>query len=254
MKRLQGKVAIITGGAQGMGASTAELFAKEGAKVVIADFNEEKSIALVEKIKSAGGEAAFIKTDVSIAESVEAMVKFAVDTYGELNVAVNNAAITPDDKPLDELDITYWDKLMSVDLKGVALSLKYELAQMKKQGKGGSIINTSSVSGIRPQPANPAYIAAKHGVIGLTKSAAMDYSPLGIRVNTVAPGAIDTPMLRGALEQFKLDPDDYAKKLASLGRFAKAEEVAQANLWLASDDSSFVTGATYPVDGGYTAM
>lgn len=143
---------------------------------------------------------------------------------------------------------------MSVDLKGVALCLKYEIQQMLTQGSGGSIVNTSSVSGIRPQPLTPAYIAAKHAVIGLTKSAAMDYSPKGIRVNSVAPGAIDTPMLRGALEQFGFDPVAYAKQLSMLGRFAQAEEVAHANLWLASDDSSFVTGATYAVDGGYTAM
>ncbi len=125
---------------------------------------------------------------------------------------------------------------------------------MVKQGQGGSIINTSSVSGIRPQPGNPVYIAAKHGVIGLTKSAAMDYSPLGIRVNAVAPGAIDTPMLRGALKQFGFEPEAYAKQLSMLGRFAQANEVAQANLWLASDLSSFVTGAVISVDGGYTAM
>ena len=182
------------------------------------------------------------------------MVKFAVDTYGRLDIAVNNAAITPDDKPIADFDEAYWDRLMSIDLKGVALSLKYEVRQMMSQGGGGSIINTSSVSGIRPQPGTPAYIAAKHAVIGLTKSAAIDYSPHNIRINSVAPGAIDTPMLRGALEQFSLNPEEYAKQLSMLGRFAKPEEVAHANLWLASDDSSFVTGAVYAVDGGYTAM
>lgn len=143
---------------------------------------------------------------------------------------------------------------MSIDLKGVALCLKYELQQMMKQGDGGSIINTSSVSGIRPQPGTPAYIAAKHAVIGLTKTAAMDYSPHQIRVNSVAPGAIDTPMLQGALVQFGLDPVDYAKQLSMLGRFAQPEEVAEPNLWLASDDSSYVTGTVLNVDGGYTAM
>lgn len=182
------------------------------------------------------------------------MVKFAVDTYGKLDVAINNAAITPDDKPLTDFDENYWDRLMSVDVKGVALSLKYELRQMMAQGGGGSIVNTSSVSGIRPQPANPAYVSAKHAVIGLTRNAAMDYTTHNIRVNSVAPGAIDTPMLRGALEQFNLDPTEYAKKLSLFGRFAKAEEVAQESLWLAPDDSSFVTGAIYAVDGGYTAM
>ncbi|RYY44645.1 MAG: SDR family oxidoreductase, partial [Chitinophagaceae bacterium] len=227
---------------------------KEGAKVVIADFNEEKGMEQTNKIKAAGGDCSFVKTDVSNSEDVQNMIQFTVATYGKLDVAINNAAITPDDKPIADFDEAYWDRLMSIDLKGVALSLKYEIKQMMMQGGGGSIICTSSVSGIRPQPGTPAYIAAKHAVIGLTKSAAMDYSPHGIRINSVAPGAIDTPMLRGALEQFNLNAEEYAKQLSMLGRFAKAEEVAQANLWLASDDSSFVTGAVYAVDGGYTAM
>ncbi len=238
----------------GIGAKTAELFAREGAKVVIADYNEEKGLEQTNKIKAEGGECSFVKTDVSKSEDVQNMVKFTVDTYGRLDVAVNNAAITPDDKPLADFDEAYWDRLMSIDLKGVALCLKYELQQMMKQGDGGSIINTSSVSGIRPQPGTPAYIAAKHAVIGLTKTAAMDYSPHQIRVNSVAPGAIDTPMLQGALVQFGLDPVDYAKQLSMLGRFAQPEEVAEANLWLASDDSSYVTGTVLNVDGGYTAM
>jgi NAD(P)-dependent dehydrogenase (short-subunit alcohol dehydrogenase family) len=254
MKRLENKVAIITGGAMGMGAATAELFAKEGAKVVIADYNKEKGIAQVDKIKAAGGEASFVKTDVSKSEDVQNMVKFTVDTYSRLDIALNNAAITPDDKPIADFDEVYWDRLMSIDLKGVALGMKYEIKQMMAQGGGGSIINTSSVSGIRPQPGTPAYIAAKHAVIGLTKSAAMDYSPHQIRINSVAPGAIDTPMLRGALEQFGFDPVAYAKQLSMLGRFANADEVAKAHLWLASDDASYVTGAVISVDGGYTAM
>ena len=182
------------------------------------------------------------------------MVQVAVDTYGRLDRAVYNAAISPDDKSLTDMDVEYYDRLLSVDLKGVALCLKYELRQMMKQGEGGSIVNTSSVSGVRPQPANPAYVSAKHGVIGLTKQAAMDYSPHGIRINTVCPGAIDTPMLQAALVQFNLDPIEYPKQLSMLGRFAQPEEVGEANLWLVSDLSSYVTGATICVDGGYTAM
>lgn len=254
MGRLKNKVAIITGGAMGMGAATAELFASEGAKVVIADFNEEKGLQQTNKIKAAGGECSFVKTDVSNSKDVENMVQFTVDTYGRLDIALNNAAITPDDKPIADFDEDYWDRLISIDLKGVALCLKYEIKQMLAQGGGGSIINTSSVSGIRPQPGTPAYIAAKHAVIGLTKSVAMDYSPHQIRINSVAPGAIDTPMLRGALEQFGFDPEAYAKQLSMLGRFANADEVAKAHLWLASDDSSYVTGAVITVDGGYTSM
>lgn len=254
MIELNGKVVIITGAAMGMGAATAELMAKAGGKIVIADFNEEEGRKQTQKIIDEGGEAAFVKADVSKEKDVEAMVKFAVDTYGRLDGAINNAARTPDDKPLADMDEQEFDALIAVDLKGVALCLKYEIRQMLKQGTGGSIVNTSSVSGIRPQPGTPVYVAAKHGVIGLTKQAAMDYSPQGIRINSVAPGAIDTPMLRGALEQFGFDPDEYAKKLSMLGRFASADEVAEANLWLISDLSSYVTGAVYSVDGGYTAM
>lgn len=254
MLNLQEKVAIVTGAAMGMGKATAELFAKAGAKVIIADYNEEEGTKTAEEIKDNGGEATFIQVDVSNEEQVKNLVEKTVEIYGRLDVAVNNAAITPDDKPLAEMDMDYYDQLMNVDLKGVALCMKYEIQQMVAQGDGGSIVNTSSVSGLRPQPANPAYVTAKHGVIGATKAAAMDYSPQGIRVNTVCPGAINTPMLQGALEQFGFDPVEYAKQLSMLGRFAEAEEVAQANLWLCSDLSSYVTGATIAVDGGYTAM
>lgn len=254
MLNLNDKVAIVTGSAMGMGKSTAELFAKVGAKVVVADFNEEEGQKVAEQIKADGGEATFIKVDVSNEEQVKNLVDKTVEIYGRLDVAVNNAAISPDDKPLADMDMEYYERLMSVDLSGVVLCMKYELKQMEKQGDGGSIVNTSSVSGIRPQPANPAYVTAKHGVIGATKAAAFDYSPKGIRVNTVCPGAIDTPMLQQALIDFNLDPVEYPKQLSLLGRFAQSEEVAQANLWLCSDLSSYVTGATIAVDGGYTAM
>ena len=250
---LEGKVAIVTGAAMGMGEATAKLFAEAKAKVVVADFNEEKGRKVVEEIKAAGGEAAFVNVDVSNSEQVQNMVKFAVDTFGKLDVAVNNAALTPDDKPADSFDEAYWDRLMAVDLKGAALCQKYELQQLKKQGNGGSIINISSVSGYRPQPDNIAYVAAKHGVVGITKVAALENGKYNIRVNSVAPGAIDTPMLRGALEQFGLKEEDYAPQLSLLNRFGQAKEVAQATLWLASDLSSYVTGTTIHADAGYTA-
>lgn len=254
MLNLNDKVAIVTGAAMGMGKATAELFAQVGAKVIIADYNEEEGQKTADGIRKNGGEATFIKVDVSKEEQVKNLVEKTVETYGCLDVAVNNAAITPDDKPIAEMDMDYYDRLMSVDLKGIMLCMKYEIQQMLKQGGKSSIVNTSSVSGLRPQPANPAYVTAKHGVIGATKAAAMDYSSKGIRINTVCPGAIDTPMLQNALVQFGLDPVAYAKQLSMLGRFAEAEEVAQANLWLCSDLSSYVTGATIAVDGGYTAM
>lgn len=166
---------------------------------------------------------------------------------------MNNAAITPDDKPVAEFDEDYWDRLMSVDLKGTALSMKYELQQLLEQGDGGSIVNISSVSGFRPQPDKIAYVAAKHGVVGMTKVAALENGQHNIRVNSVAPGAIDTPMLRGALEQFGLDADEYAPQLSRLNRFGQAEEIAQASMWLISDQSSYVTGTTIHADAGYTS-
>lgn len=250
---LQDKAAIVTGAAMGMGAATAQLFAEAGAKVVVADINEEKGREVVASIEAAGGTAFFQLVDVSNSDQVRTMVGATVQQYGRLDVAVNNAALTPDDKPLAEFDETYWDRLISIDLKGTALCLKWELQQMIRQGGGGSIINISSVSGFRPQPANPAYVAAKHGVNGLTKVAALENGAINIRVNAVAPGAIDTPMLRGALEQFNLTEEDFAPQLSLLNRFGQPREVAEASLWLASDQSSYVTGTVIHVDAGYTS-
>jgi NAD(P)-dependent dehydrogenase (short-subunit alcohol dehydrogenase family) len=239
--------------AMGMGAATAQLFAEAGAKVVVADMNEEKGREVVASIEAAGGTAFFSRVDVSNSDQVKTMVDATVQQYGRLDVAVNTPALTPDDKPLAEFDEAYWDRLMSIDLKGTALCLKWELQQMIRQGGGGSIINISSVSGFRPQPANPAYVAAKHGVNGLTKVAALENGALNIRVNAVAPGAIDTPMLRGALEQFKLTEEDYAPQLSLLNRSGQPREVAEASLWLASDQSSYLTGTVIHVDAGYTS-
>lgn len=249
---LEGKVAIVTGAAMGMGEATARLFAEAKAKVVVADFNAEKGEAVAADIREAGGDAQFVKVDISDAAQVEAMVAKAVELYGRLDVAVNNAALTPDQNLVSEIDEQYWDRLMSVDLKGTALTLKYELRQLLAQGEGGSIINISSTSGFRVQPQTVAYNAAKHGVNALTKTAAVENGPHGIRVNSVAPGAVDTPMLQGAIEQFGLDPVEYPKQLSALHRFAQPREIAQASLWLASDASSYVTGTTIHVDGGYT--
>lgn len=228
-------------------------FAEAGAKVVVADMNADKGEAIAADIEAAGGVAFFQRVDISDSDQVKAMVDATVERFGRLDAAVNNAALTPDDKPLAEFDEAYWDRLMSIDLKGTALCMKWELQQMISQGGGGSIINISSVSGFRPQPNNAAYVAAKHGVNGLTKVAALENGALNIRVNAVAPGAIDTPMLRGALEQFNLTEADYAPQLSLLNRFGQPSEVAQASLWLASDLSSYVTGTVIHVDAGYTS-
>lgn len=214
---VEDKVVIITGSGQGMGASAAEIFAEAGSKVIVADFNPTTGQAVADKIRDHGGEASFFEVDVANEAQVKAMVDFAVEKYGRLDAAVNNAARTPDQKPIAEMDIDEFDAVLAVDLRGVALCLKYEIIQMMKQGDGGSIINTASVSGLRPQPGNPAYVTAKHGVIGLTKQAALDYSHYGIRINSVAPGAIDTPMLRGALEEMGLDPRFVRPRIVDAG-------------------------------------
>ncbi|MEI2405079.1 SDR family NAD(P)-dependent oxidoreductase [Niallia taxi] len=250
---LDGKVAIVTGAAMGMGLATAKLFAEAKAKVVVADFNEEKGQAAVAEIEAAGGTAYFVKVDISKSEQVQNLVAKTVEKFGRLDVAVNNAALTPDNAPAAEFDEAYWDRLISVDLTGTALCMKYELQQMIKQGEGGSIINISSVSGFRPQPNNIAYVAAKHGVVGMTKVAALENGPLNIRVNTVAPGATDTPMLRGSLEETGQTEEEFAPQLSLLGRFGQPIEIAQASLWLASDQSSYVTGTTIHADAGYTS-
>lgn len=250
---LDGKVAIVTGAAMGMGLATAKLFAEVKAKVVVADFNEEKGQEAVSEIEAAGGTAYFVKVDISKSEQVQNLVAKTVEKFGRLDVAVNNAALTPDNAPAAEFDEAYWDRLISVDLTGTALCMKYELQQMIKQGEGGSIINISSVSGFRPQPNNIAYVAAKHGVVGMTKVAALENGPLNIRVNTVAPGAIDTPMLRGSLEETGQTEEEFAPQLSLLGRFGQPIEIAQASLWLASDQSSYVTGTTIHADAGYTS-
>jgi glucose 1-dehydrogenase len=248
---LKGKVAIVTGAAMGMGAATARLFAEAGASVVASDINRDLGEAVVTDIRKNGGEACFHRTDVAKADDVRSMVERAVAEYGALHVAVNNAAIPPDTHVIWELDEAEFDKVIAVDLKSVALCLKYETAEMMRQMIKGSIVNIASVSSFRPQPKNSAYVAAKHGVVGLTKTAALDCAPHLIRVNAVAPGAIETPMLRGAIELLGAADADIAPVFTLFNRFGKPVEVAQASLWLASDLSSYVTGITLPVDAGF---
>lgn len=248
---LAGRVAIVTGAAMGMGEATARLFAARGAKVVVADVNSDAGEATAAAIIANGGEAQFVHCDVSDEASVAGMVARTVEAYGRLDCAVNNAAITPDNLPIAEANMERWDRVMSVDLRGVMLCMKYEIRQLLAQGTGGAIVNISSVSGVRPQPNNSAYVAAKHGVIGLTKTGSVEYAPHRIRVNAVLPGAIDTPMLRGALEETGFSEEDFAPALSLLGRFGKPEEVAEASAWLCSDAASYVTGHSLAVEAGY---
>ena len=251
MKRLENKVAIITGAAMGMGLETAKLFSEEGAKVVVADFNVEAGNAVADEIKSAGGTAVFCKVDISRASEVEAMVQFAVNTYGRLDCAVNNAALKPDNNKFEDLDEDYWDRLQAVDLKGTALCMKYEIRQFLAQGGGGAIVNISSVNAFKPTTGNPAYQAFKHGVVGLTKAAAFEYGIKGIRINSVAPGAIRTPMLSAALKGLNIEEKDIIPTMSLIGRLGEPREVAHGSLFLCSDDASYVHGTTLHVGGGF---
>ena len=249
-RMVEDKVSIITGAAMGMGRETALLFAESGAKVVVADFNEELGNQTVTDIVAAGGTAMFHKVDISKGDQVEALVEATVAEYGRLDIAVNNAALKPDTKPFEDFDEEYWDRLHSVDLKGTALCMKYEIRQFLKQG-AGTIVNISSINGFKPTMNSSGYISAKHGVVGLTKAAAFEYGKKGIRINAIAPGAIQTPMLDAALIDQGLTIDEITPMMSLIGRIGQPREVAQGTLWMASDLASYVHGTTLHVGGGF---
>ncbi|NBC35759.1 SDR family oxidoreductase [Novosphingobium sp. FSY-8] len=254
--RLDGKAAIVTGGGMGMGAATARIMAGYGASVLVADRDLAAAQNTVAAIVAAGGVASAVACDVGEEDQVAAMVATCVATYGRLDCAVNNAAIAPDLLPIHEADMAVWDRVIHIDLRSVMLCMKHEIRQMLAQGDRPdratySVVNIGSVSSVRPQPGNSAYVAAKHGVIGLTKTGSIEYAPKGIRVNAVMPGAIDTPMLRGALADTGFTEADFAPALSLFGRFGRPEEVAEASAWLCSDASSYVTGHALAVEAGY---
>lgn len=249
--RLDGKVALVTGGGMGMGAATARVMAGYGARVMVADRNMEAARETVQSILDVGGTAAAQLCDVAEEDQVAEMVAACVATFGRLDCAVNNAAIAPDLLPIAEADMEVWDRVIRVNLRSVMLCMKYEIRQMLAQGGAGALVNIASVSSVRPLPGNSAYVAAKHGVIGLTKTGSVEYAPKGIRVNAVMPGAIDTPMLRQSLADTGYTEADFAPALSLFGRFGRPEEVAEASAWLCSDAASYVTGHALGVEAGY---
>lgn len=245
---LHNKVALVTGGTTGIGRDTAVLFAKAGAKVAFSGRREPEGQQTLELIRAAGGDGLFVKSDASRSADVQSLVHKTVVKYGRLDIAFNNAGVEGQWVPLADQTEDNWDYVHGINLKGVWLCLKYEIQQMLKQGGGGAIVNMSSVAGLIGAPGAGVYIASKHGVLGLTKTAAVEYASRGIRVNAVCPAVIETPMADRAFG----DPQVNKRVLSlhPLGRFGKPSEVAEAVLWLCSDRSSFTTGQYIGVDGG----
>ena len=248
---LRGKVGIVTGGTSGIGRETAELFAKAGAKVVVAGRREVEGKETLDLVRAAGGDGLFVKTDVSRAVEVQALVRKTVEKFGRLDIAFNNAGIEGNWIPIAEQAEEDWDRTIAINLKGVWLCLKYEIQQMLKQGGGGAIVNMASVAGLMGSAGAATYCASKHGVMGLTKSAALETARNGIRINVVCPAVIETPMgerLFGEPEARK-----FALGLHPIGRFGTPMEVAEAVLWMCSDRASFMTGQSLVLDGGFLA-
>ena len=246
MAEFDNKSVIVTGGSSGIGEAIVKRFVDDNAKVIVSDINQKLGQALVDTIKAAGGNAAFFQADVSVPEQVAELVKYAVQLYGGLHVMVNNAGIGGEQAPTADYSLDAWRKVIDINLNGVFYGTKYAIPAILKSG-GGSIINIASILGAVGFPNSAAYVAAKHGVLGLTKTAAMEYSAQGVRINAVGPAFINTPLL-SALDDNTMQ---MLVQMHPIGRLGESPEVAELVIWLASDKASFCTGAYYPVDGGY---
>ena len=248
----EGKAALITGAAGGMGLAAAKKFAESGAAVVLADVNEELVRKAAKDLTDQGHQALAVVCNVSDEAQVKAMVEKTVETFGSLDAAYNNAGVNSPMTDIADLAPEEYDRILNIDLRSVWLCMKYELKQMRAQGSG-AIVNCSSLGGLVGNPGRAAYHAAKHGVLGMTKSAAIEYAPKGIRINAVCPGVIETPMVKMMVETGDLSREESAS-LAPIGRLGRAEEVADVVLWLCSSASTFVIGQSIAVDGGYTII
>ncbi len=250
MTALQGKVAIVTGASSGLGRAVALAYAREGAWVVVSDINPKDGDETVRQAKDSGANAIFVESDVSKPAQCERLVAATLDAFGRLDIACNNAGIGGEANATGDYSIEGWQKVIEINLSGVFYCMRYEIPAMLKSG-GGAIVNMASILGQVGFAQSPGYVAAKHGVVGLTKTAAIEYATQGIRVNSVGPAFIHTPLI-AAMEQDEA-VNNYLVSLHPMGRLGKAEEVANMVLWLSTDKASFVTGAYYPVDGGYLA-
>lgn len=251
MGEFSGKVALVTGGASGIGLSSARMFAERGAKVVIADMAD--SSKAVAELQALGGEAASISVNVAVEEDNQNMVRFAVEHFGRLDYAVNNAGIGGAIAPVADMAVADWNKVIGVNLTGVFMGMKYEIPEILKAG-GGAIVNISSILGWVGWANSSAYVAAKHGVIGLTKAAALEYATQNVRINAISPGFIYTPLLESAGMAKGTETYDFIANLHPMKRMGHPDEIGAAVMWLCSDGASFVTGMAHLVDGGYVAQ